>query len=104
MREMRKPENKDTTCWQRLSGQLQLLPWTPGILRLRDHQAPAIDVVSKVTGQGLALPPASQEDCVLGAIRRDIGLSIALMSRRTVGGTPLPGNSPPNLLGLAIDD
>ena len=78
MREMRKPENKDTTCWQRLSGQLQLLPWTPGILRLRDHQALAIDVVSKVTGQGLALPPTSQEDHVLGAIRRDIGLLIAL--------------------------
>jgi hypothetical protein len=80
MKEMRKPENKNTTCWQRLSDQLQLwpLPRTPGLLRLRDHQAPAIDMISKVTGQRLDLLPASQEDHVLGAIRRDIRLSIAL--------------------------
>ena len=79
---MKKPENKSSTFWQRLSDQLQPLPWTPGLLRLRNHQLPAIDVVNKVTGQGLALPPANQEDHILSAIVRDIGLSIALLSCR----------------------
>jgi hypothetical protein len=43
----------------RLSNQPQPLPWTPGLLRLIDHKATAIDVVNKVTGRGLALNPAS---------------------------------------------
>ena len=85
MGEMRKSANKNTICWQRLSDQPQPLPWTPGLLRLRDNQAPATNVVNKVIGQGLALSPSSQRGHALGAIRRDIGLSIALMLLRTEG-------------------
>jgi hypothetical protein len=44
--------------WQRLSDQPQPLPWTPGFLRLRDHQAPAIDVVNK--GEGLKYTPQAK--------------------------------------------
>ena len=83
MREMRKPTNKNIICWQRLSDQPQQLPKTPGLLR--DLQAPAIDVVNKVTGQGLDLTPTSQGGHVLGAVRRDTELSIALTSHRTDG-------------------
>ena len=85
MREMRKPTNKNVTRLQRLPNQSKLLPWTSGLLRLRDHQAPAIDVVNKVTGQGLALPSASKGGHILGVIRRDIVLSIAFMPCKREG-------------------
>ena len=38
--------------------QPQPLPWTPGLLRLRDHQVPATNVVNKVIGQKPALTSA----------------------------------------------
>jgi hypothetical protein len=83
MGEMRKSVNKNTICWRRLSNQPQPLPQTHGLLRLRDHQVPATNVVSKVTGQKPALTSSSQGGHALGAIKRDIGLSIALMLHRT---------------------
>ena len=88
MGEMRKSTNKNTICWQRLSDQPQPLPWTPGLLRLRDHQVPATNVVNKVIGQKPALTSTSQGGHALGAIKRDIGLSIALMLHRTEGHHP----------------
>lgn len=102
MREVRKPANKNTLCCQRLPDQPQPLPQTPGLLRLRDYQVPAIDVVNKVTGQRIALTPTSQGGHALGAIRKDIGLSIALTSYKT--GTLLPGKPPADLLGLPMED
>jgi hypothetical protein len=60
----------------------------PGLLvfkRLRDHQVPAINVVNKVFGQKPALTSARQGGHALGAIKRNIGLSIALMLHRSEG-------------------
>ena len=76
-------KQKNTICWQRLSNQPQPLPWIYGLLRLREHQVPATNVVNKVIGQKPALTSTSQEGHALGAIKRDIGLSIALMLHRT---------------------
>ena len=95
MGEMRKPANKNTIWWQRLSDQLQPLPWTPGLLRLRDHQVPATNVVNKITGQKSALTSTSQGGHALGAIKRDIGLMTLC---------PLwHGDIKPNILGLNMD-
>ena len=88
MGEMRKSANKNTICWQRLSDQPQPLPQTHDLLRLRDYQVPATKVVSKVIGQKPALTSTSQEGHALGAIKRDIGLSIALMLHKTEGHHP----------------
>ena len=60
-------------------------PQTPGLLKLRDHQASATNVVNNVIVRGFAPPPISQRKNVIGAIGRDIGLSIALTSCRTEG-------------------
>ena len=68
--------------------QPQPLPWTPGLLRLRDHQVPATNVVNKVIGQKPALTFSRQGGHALGASKRDIGLSIALMLHRTEGHHP----------------
>ena len=83
MGEMRKSTNKNTICWQRLSDQPQPLTWNPGLLRLRDHQVPVKNVVNKVIGQKPALTSVSQGGHALDAIKRDIGLLIALMLHRT---------------------
>ena len=58
---------------------------TPGLLKFRDHQTSATNVVNKVTGQELAPSSTSQRGYVLRAIRRDTGLSIALMLCRAEG-------------------
>ena len=78
-------KQKNTICWQRLSNQPQPLPWIYGLLRLRDHQVPATNVVNKVIGQKPALTFSRQGGHALGASKRDIGLSIALMLHRTEG-------------------
>ena len=85
MRELRRLKDKNTIGWQRLCNQPQPLLQTSGLLRLRAHQAPDTDVVTKVIGQGFDLSPTSQGGYVLGGIRRDIGLLIALMLCRTEG-------------------
>ena len=48
-------------------------------------QVPDTNVIHKVIEQGLAVSTARQRGDVLGAIRRDIGLLITLMSHRTEG-------------------
>jgi hypothetical protein len=88
MGKMRKSANKNTICWQRLSNQPQSLPQTPGLLRLREHQVPAINMVNKVIGQKPALTSTSQGGHALGAIKRGIELSIALMLHKTEGHHP----------------
>jgi hypothetical protein len=50
MREMRKPINKNTIGWQKLSNQPQPLPRTSVLLRLRDHQVLVTNVVNKAIG------------------------------------------------------
>jgi hypothetical protein len=85
MGEMRGSPINSTICWQRLSDQLQLRPQAHDLLRPRDHQVPATGAVNKVIGQKSALIPASQDGHALGAIERDIGLSIALMLCKTRG-------------------
>jgi hypothetical protein len=70
---------------QRMPYQLQPLPQAHGLLRTRDHQVPVTGAVDKVIGQKPALIPVSQEGHALGAIKRDNGLSIALMLHKTGG-------------------
>ena len=70
---------------QRMPYQLQPLPQAHGLLRTRDHQVPVTGAVDKVIGPKPALFSTSRGGHALGAIKRDIGLSIALMLHRTEG-------------------
>jgi hypothetical protein len=71
--------------WQRLYNQLQLLPRFPGLLRLRNQEAPVSNVANRVTRHRHAITPESHIGSAENAIRRDNGLLIALMPLRTQG-------------------
>ena len=68
-------------------------------LRFRDHQIAATNMVNKVIVQKSALTSGIQGVQTLGAIKRDIELSIALMLSRTQG-YHLPDNPRTDLLSV----
>lgn len=71
--------------------------WTPGLLRLRDYQAPAVNEINKVIGRWLS-PFSTCPRCY-----QEGHCAVYCLHVTQDRGTSFPGNSPADLLNLAMD-